>query len=182
MSFADLMTWSKLGVPVALPLRVEILMTNHIDQPLTVWYCDECRLPIDHPTNGMLIWDDPTDWRKESSEFERKMPVRFSIIHKVACDNRNDRQSMHLETMLGVTGLQWWASNLWNGPTAETMIFNGDFEAQAAMDLLYRLQVPYYEQARQYFDSSYASLELNNRTVISDEILKGIIENAGQVI
>ncbi|WP_449371784.1 hypothetical protein [Arthrobacter psychrolactophilus] len=157
-------------------------MTDHIDQPLSIWYCDECHQAIHKPAEGMLTWIDSTDWRKKSSEFQRKMPNRFSIVHQNVCDISGDGQSMHLEAMLGVTGLQWWASNLWNGPTADPKIFNGDFEAQSAMDLLYRLQVPYYEQARQYFDSSYASLELSNRTVMSDEILKGIIENAGQAI
>ncbi len=158
-------------------------MTDHIDQPLSVWYCDECRQAINDPADGMLVWSDPTDWGRAGSQLERKFPNRFSIVHKTACDPFTENpSSMQLDEMLGVTGLQWWASNLWNGPTSDPKIFSGDFEAQAAMDLLYRLQVPYYEQARQYFDSSYASLDLSNRTVISEDILKGIIKNAGQAI
>lgn len=151
-----------------------------IDPPLTLWYCDECRQPITDVYSGTVCWEDPSEINSDSGRLEYDFPAKYVIVHKVRCDDLRERTSSHdLNYMVGPLGMQWWAYFLWRGPMSEPMQFVQGINPKPVMDLFYRLFIPYYEQARQHFNSQYAREVLDGGTIYSESELKGIIESSG---
>ncbi|MCU6481295.1 hypothetical protein [Arthrobacter sp. A2-55] len=157
------------------------MANTRIDPPLTIWYCDNCKGQITEPHAGTVSWNDPTVVSDNVGVVQNDFPEKFYILHKGACDNMQRLPKSHdLNTMLGVNGLQWWAGYLWNGPTTAPMNFVPGVDLKPAMELLYRLQVPYYEQARRYFNTSYSQYLTDSTTTFTESTLRGIIEREGE--
>ena len=61
----------------------------------------------------------------------------------------------------------------------EPMQFAPGINPKPVMDLFYRFFIPYYEQARQDFNSQEAREALAGGTIYTEHTLKLIIENSG---
>lgn len=151
-----------------------------IDPPLSLWYCDECGEPITDVGLGGVSWEDPTEINSETGRLAHDIPTKYFIFHKVRCDDMQKRTSWDdLSYVAGPLGTQWWAGFLWRGPKAEAMDFVPGVSVKPALELFYRLFVPYYEQARRHFNSQEAREALTGGTIYTEHTLKWIIENSG---
>lgn len=151
-----------------------------IDLPLTRWYCDTCRQPIDDPQMANVCWEDPTSSDIVDGQLQHDHPGSILIVHKGKCDDMRTYTSNHsLDVMLGTEGMQWWATIfLWSGPAAESMKFVPSVDMKPVLDLFYRLHVPHYEQARRHFKSEEAIQSIKGRSVLTESMLKEIIDRA----
>jgi hypothetical protein len=113
-----------------------------MDEPLKTWYCDTCGEKIAHPSKGYVIW-------KNSPE---RKAHGFKIIHQGKCDQDDHHASSALTDFLGPDGLAKLLSHLSVGP------FKGGGRSDVKdldeyVDFIRRVQSPYYEEARKYFDN-----------------------------
>lgn len=121
--------------------------SKQIRKPLTVWYCDFCKEPIEDVKNGYVIWKCTDELRLHS----------FKIIHSVKCDQREDyTQSMAMEKFLGIDGITTLLSFLSPGPIISNLSSGSvqqihDFDE--FVDFFRRVQIPYYEEARRKFNN-----------------------------
>jgi hypothetical protein len=123
-------------------------------EPLRSWICDTCSEPITDPTRALVVWRSDADSYTYSD---------FLIVHKTFRDRANPRycdpeaeagytMSLDLDRILGVNGLTMLLSWLSYGPLkggGGSRIAPSDLDA--FVDLVRRVQVPNYEQARPRF-------------------------------
>lgn len=111
--------------------------------PLSSWTCDVCGDTIHKVEDGYLIWKNGDDMRAHG----------FKIIHRGQCDQKDHACSGALADFTGPAGLSVLLSHLSMGPLAAA---RGASHCDVGnldefVDLVRRLHVPYYEQARQRF-------------------------------
>ena len=113
-------------------------------EPLTNWFCDRCGEVIENIDAGHVVWRRDQDLR----EYD------FSIIHRT-CDVGNQFPCWEeLRDFVGSDGLSELLSFVSLGPfisqpgVAST---RGPADNDQFVDLIRRVQLPYYEEARQYF-------------------------------
>lgn len=119
-------------------------------QPLKQWVCDACGEVIKSPKDGYVQWNRNSDL--EISDFvivhhkpasPRKHTENGCYIYDCDCD---------LESFLGESGIVELHGLLDPGPyhmpEYKTMVTN----IRKWSDFYKRLQLPYYEEARQYWD------------------------------
>ena len=113
-------------------------------KPLEEWICDVCGQVIESEEEGYLIWK-RNDKSKAGS---------FKIIHHVKCDLDDHGSSLPLDSVTGSAGLSRLLAFWTTGPL-QTRLFDADHDdiadSSELVDLIRRLHVPYYEEARQYF-------------------------------
>lgn len=111
--------------------------------PLGLWYCDVCGNLIEPPQKAYVIW-----------KSKGKVAKDFKIIHQNQCDLHDHNASIPLDNLLGLDGLTYLLAFLSVGPIHHNSTTSRepqieDFEAY--VDLVRRVQIPYYEQARRRF-------------------------------
>ncbi|MET0283260.1 MAG: hypothetical protein ABW352_02275 [Polyangiales bacterium] len=112
-------------------------MTVFEVEPFTRWRCDECGQPIEQACDGWV------EWRERDGVL-----CDFRIVHHVSasprgeqgCYGSNISGNMLMEETLGVDGLAWLL-----GVLAKTAVERAQFA-----ELMRRLQVPFYEMARNH--------------------------------
>lgn len=163
-----------------------------IDAPLTVWYCDVCDEPIvrtseatrtdGRPGNvppektGLVAWSNTRF--KDKSLPERTISSDYKLVHVSTCDTNPNDATWHTDDLLGVEGLQRWSELLWNGAGTEPFQLAAGTTLNPSLDLLFRFQVPYYEQARRYLNTDAAHEILGGRVILSSEDWQEIIRRA----
>jgi hypothetical protein len=117
-------------------------------KPLAKWQCDNCQQPVTGET-GFLEWI-------EEEDLSKPLARRFYIVHnKIGCLHHSEhvgRRDNHLHYYLGTDGLQKLleiAGNAARGKRAVSDMIE-------FVEIIRRLQVPYFEQARLHF-KQYAS-------------------------
>ncbi|MFC0115663.1 hypothetical protein [Kibdelosporangium aridum] len=121
--------------------------------PLQSWRCDTCRSPIDDATLGIVTWRHDDDG----------CYLDFRIVHKnmngLQCDPGSENgfiDSLEIVNFLGPAGLgellSWISTSRAGGARARGVV---DLEAYG--DLVRRLQLPFYEEARPFFGQSTRS-------------------------
>ena len=143
-----------------------------MDTPLSIWYCDHCGKPISEARTGYIIWR--SDGKKSHD---------FRIIHQNICDNKSFGASMHLSHFLGVDGmtrlLAFFSAGKLRADNAKDINRSAIDETDNFVDLIRRLQIPYYEEARRYFGCSEVwddFYDAGEDTPYTPESLKRIIE------
>ena len=141
-----------------------------MSKPLTTWYCDVCGEIIGSPQEGYVIWK-TSDVPKSHS---------FKIIHQGKCDLKDHPASAALEDFLGDNGLTYLLSHLSAGPLIASR--NGGGHRSVAdihefVDLIRRLQIPYYEQARRKFSLA----EVRNDFSDANEVYPYMPENLKRI-
>jgi len=122
-----------------------------MDKPLTTWYCDSCGGPITDLTQSLLTWD--TDDTGRATEFR--------IVHKSMGGRQCDpyrapsprfTSSNELSNYVGADGLAALLSFLSAGPLiGKTASFPRVADFDQFVDVVRRLQTPWYEEARSHF-------------------------------
>jgi hypothetical protein len=115
--------------------------------PLEQWICDTCGDVIDGPENGYTIWKQDDDRTLHS----------FKIVHHPDCDQEDHTLSVSLERMTGMLGMTKLLSYLSLGPFHIGAGERKPRDLDEFVDFFRRLQVPHYEEARQYYDREEAS-------------------------
>lgn len=170
-------------------------MAVTIDPPLTLWYCDVCGEHIlrsreaealggelgnvPPEKTGIVVWSEPqlSEHDPESDETpEKSLPTDYTIVHKLTCDTTTG-PFWETDSLLGTEGLQLWSELLWHGNESEPLRFAPGTILNPTLDLMFRFQVPYYEQARRYLNTEFAHNYLQGRIVLSEEGYKAIIRN-----
>jgi hypothetical protein len=155
-----------------------------IDAPLTTWYCDNCggaivqHSPGTPPEQtGVVAWQQPALQFAENPDerAQKSLATAYKVVHKIKCDNDRSDATWETDTLLGVEGLQLWSELLWNGPYQESFQLSTNTQLSPTLDLLYRFQVPFYEQARLYLRTQSAQEILGGRAVLSEDSWKRII-------
>lgn len=126
-----------------------------MDTPLTCWYCDVCKKPIDEIDRGYVIW------RSDEAGMARD----FKIIHKVVCDDNQYPSSLALRDFVGPKGLVILTSLLSLGPIKSHFgdpPHNRVADMDQWVDLMRRVQIPHYEEARHRLFSKEAYLHEND--------------------
>lgn len=136
-------------------------------KPLKEWICDKC---------GEIVSNDP-DCGYVLAYYEPGTGKyrKFSIIHKNKCDDGHKCGSWALEDFSSRDGLSLLLELLHPGPIVHSEFCSIAPERMGAfVDLARRLFVPYYEEARQFFNTT--SDEGNGFEEYTQEGLKRIIE------
>jgi hypothetical protein len=122
--------------------------------PVGPWYCDVCDDLITDPADGYVVWGrdggDDGDWRDRD----------YLIIHTGRCDPKGLEYpaSLPLTAFMEVDGLTRLLSDLSIGP----LKLAGDDSRNTShvenlndfVDLVRRVQIPQYEEARRRFGES----------------------------
>lgn len=111
------------------------------------WYCDTCGGQITNPEEGYVTWNVDEQHHEHG----------FVIIHKIGCDDERRPSGVPLADLVGFDGLTRLLSFLSVGPLraddehpTDPSITNID----EFVDLIRRLQLPFYEEARHHFANS----------------------------
>lgn len=142
-------------------------------EPLKEWVCDKCHDLVDIK-GGWVEW--VNDDGKRNS---------FHIVHKASkCfhhTNAPGRQDMHLDAFLGIEGLQHFLAMLDVGPIIDPKnsypVLTPDM--RSFVDTVRRLHIPYYEEARLYFQDEFSHGEfggVNEVAIFTPDYCKAIIE------
>ncbi len=123
-----------------------------MSETIACWRCDICRDLIEDPEQGYVIWMNDSQHRAYD----------FKIIHHVKCDRDDHTSSSALADFLGHEGLTKLLSHLSLGPIKITLgqgHASGVVNIDEFVDLVRRVQTPFYEAAR---------LNFNRPEVLSD--------------
>lgn len=150
--------------------------------PLKQWICDTCGEIIELPEHGWL------EWRQD----ENLKAFDFRIVHHKLYSPRrpgddcyrSDNSHNHLDDYVGEDGLPHLLCLLYGGIHIDPDLGRHSCpdvnvkDIREWMELIRRLQVTYYEEARQYFDraSEDGHFEGVCGNIFRPEELKYIIE------
>jgi hypothetical protein len=129
------------------------------------WFCDTCDGQVTDPADGLVIWRDPSQGGGGRAFHD------FKIVHKGRCDPQVEAGytlSLGLGRFTGPDGLTLLLSWLSAGPLqggGRPRIAPQDLDSY--VDLVRRVQVPGYEQARRRFGDP----GVRKRYAASDETL-----------
>lgn len=111
-------------------------MSSFEGEPFVRWRCDECGQQIDDPVDGWV------EWRERDGALHE-----FRIVHHISASPRGGPQgcygsdiagNMLLERTLAVDGLAWLLGMLDRSTVVQSQF----------AELVRRLQLPFYENAR----------------------------------
>ncbi len=150
-------------------------------KPLGQWVCDSCKELIETPDDGWLEW----------VGMDELPPQEFHIVHNnEMCfrhSRRRERQDNHLKYFLGPDGLvelmALFDPGLHNKPKPSDVVLPKDMLEWA--EIVRRLHIPYYEEARQLWRIAASEGELDgisaSRPYTQDFMLQ-IIEKYGDSV
>ncbi|AMY56499.1 hypothetical protein A3L23_05201 (plasmid) [Rhodococcoides fascians D188] len=112
-----------------------------MSEPLTNWKCDSCGDAIVEPAKALVV-----------ARYDRdRHPFGWLIVHKGDCDPAGYMFNVELTSFLGAEGLAHLLAFLSAGPLKGGGASRiADFDG--FVDLVRRVQTPYYEEARPRFD------------------------------
>lgn len=153
-------------------------------KPLEQFICDTCGQVIDSPKNGFLEW---------ITTHDPSQRMDFNIIHgkwasplpgEGKCsqhETKLGRSDHHLDEFIGIKALEYflpwiddgpWISEDYKGPQIHYL--------REISELLRRLTLPYYEEARLYFDKAIEDGVIddpgNPHTYTSPSYLKTVVD------
>lgn len=117
-----------------------------MDRFFTKWYCDACGQPIDDVKKGYVIWKTNDEARTHS----------YKIVHQGPCFLKDYDASAELKTFLGEEGLVRLLAQLSIGPIMRLRGNKSQCDAadmDEFVDLVRRVQTPFYEEARRHFSN-----------------------------
>lgn len=131
-------------------------------KPLQQWYCDSCREIIKKPEDGWVHWrkekrgQAPTEWGVHSIEILHR--AHTSPRGEGGCFRAPIEKELHLSRFLGPEGIARLVSmmdvGVYHDPDRLELVGVKDIRNWA--EVFRRLHLPYYEEARRYFDRARA--------------------------
>lgn len=158
-------------------------------QPLKQFICDECGGVISKPEDGYVEWISKFD--DEKGEF---ISSGFRIVHHFTKSplknnnsegcykygNKKNRSDSHLDYFMedvNNTLASFLDTGFINNPSRENR--NSIVDFPEFVDFSRRLTVPYYDEARKYFNDIYNDADhcgFSSESIFREEKLKSIIE------
>lgn len=146
-------------------------------EPLKQWYCDTCGEIIESPEDGYVQF-------KRNDKFGYS---DFIIVHHKSASPRKYHQKgcyqyssdCDLESFLGNHGKIELLSMLDPGPYHMIEYESNDTNIRNWKDFFMRLQLPYYEEARRYWDRASTDGyfgDINEIMIYTPDYLKQMIE------
>lgn len=147
-------------------------------EPLKQWICDVCGKIIETPEDGYVVW----------GENEEGLIDKIRILHKnfhvdgekMGCDcDRRYSMSLPLESFLGDDGKVVFMSLVDPGPYFIEEYREHIANKRLFLDVFRRLQLPYYEEARLYWNKARADgyfAGANEVWIYLPQTLKNLIE------
>jgi hypothetical protein len=117
-------------------------------EPLRQWICDTCHEPVG-PDDGWLEWLEP-----ETGAYDFRITHHERKCQKHAY--HDDVGDMHLSTFLNAQGLQALLSMLDVGPLLDPDRTRtpATSDIPSLVEVIRRLHIPFYEEARLYFNAA----------------------------
>ncbi|MFC2164025.1 hypothetical protein ACFLT2_03385 [Acidobacteriota bacterium] len=159
-------------------------------EPLKQWICDACGEIIKSPSEGWV------EWLSDGEDLNFNSCHRFRIVHDCNSSPRGYRGCYtlpdtnicdnHLEYFLGEGGYLNLLNFLDPGPY---FMKDEDYKGPSVrnmrefVEFMIRLTIPYYEEARLYFDEAIANEDLalgDDISAYHPENLKRLIEIYGK--
>ena len=160
-------------------------------QPLKQWICDNCREVIEKPEHGWLEW--------LSERGERQNPYHgFKIVHHKPYSPRNPESSCYfydkppqgqskmdlpLNEFVGLHGMVHLLTFIDTGPFREEPFYGPHVkDLREWTELVRRLTLPYYEEARFYMKQANTDgffSESNEIWIYLPDTLKEVIKGYG---
>lgn len=143
-------------------------------KPLKEWICDTCH-------ERVSIKDGWLEWLNSRHEGAREFRITHNSSRCYKHTRHPDRADMHLDHFLGTNGLQVFLAMLDVGPVLDP---DQDElpavpERRSFVQAIRRLHIPYYEEARLYFDQARDEgwfMDCNEVAIFLPETCKRIIE------
>lgn len=148
-------------------------------EPGEQWICDVCGGVIEKSEDGYLQWKMNSDSKIEE----------FAIVHHISASPRRTQGGCYLEEpvrdfqldgFLGVNGVLRLQSLIDPDPFHRGAHYSRINNIQIWLETYRRLYIPYYEEARQYWEQALNDNyfnEMNELTIYYPENLKKIIEH-----
>lgn len=139
-------------------------------EPLTRWRCDVCEKWITSAEDGYVLW-----------EVEPNGVCDFQIVHQGECDADIASRSEALPSFLGPNGLARLTAFLSLGPARPGSRPVHATDADGWVDLVRRVQLPFYEEARAELQRKSAAGEYggwNEAAPYLQENLRGLANPA----
>jgi len=108
------------------------------------------------------------------------LAVAYKVLHKSKCDEILSDATWDADSLLGLEGLQRWSELLWNGASTDPFRLSAGSSLSPTVDLMFRFQIPYYEQARRYTHTESAQQIMGGRVVLSNDDWRQIITEGHQ--
>jgi hypothetical protein len=149
--------------------------------PLTQFICDTCGKVIEKPEDGWFEWS----FQVDSGRF---INDGFRICHdKLTCRQLDDHEHATgnpLSQMVFPQGLPHLYNLLDVGPYHQKQFLGPEVkDFRGYMDIIRRITIPYYEEARQYWDKFILDDNLppvSERMLYTSSFLIGLIERYSQ--
>ncbi|MBS5969508.1 MAG: hypothetical protein KIB11_10365 [Clostridium perfringens] len=147
-------------------------------EPEEQWICDVCGEVIEKPEDGYLQWR-----MSSNSKIEQ-----FAIVHHISASPRRtlggcyleDVRDLQLDKFLGVNGIVRLQSLIDSDPFHRGQHYSKIEDIQLWLEIYRRLYIPYYEEARQYWEQALKDNyfdEMNELIIYYPENLKKMIEH-----
>jgi len=137
-------------------------------EPLTQWKCSRCggMVSVDQ---GYVTWDDDTQG-----------PRNFNIVHQDRCDSGVQHSSAALGDFLGPDGLAYLTSMLSYGPALQGQGSPTAPNLEQFTDFLRRVQLPFYEEARQRYQEQDVQDDLQGTNQVAPYLQRYMRRLAGE--
>lgn len=120
-------------------------------EPLNQWICDTCGEVIERPEDGYVIWKED-----EEGKLDDILIIHRNGLPNKSCDDKSYRLSLDLESFIGANGLVRLLSIVDPGPYHCNEYSNKVSNMRKFVDVIRRLHIPYYEEARLYWHEALA--------------------------
>ena len=149
-------------------------------EPLKQWICDVCGEIIEKPEDGYVVWG--TD---QEDKLDKMLILHKNNRHKDGTKTGCDREKMKytsllpLSSFLGDDGKVLFLSLVDAGPYHCPEYKNNVADVRLLLEVYRRLQIPYYEEARLYWDRAMEDgyfQEANEVWMYLPETLRRLIE------
>jgi hypothetical protein len=125
-------------------------------KPLKQWICDTCGQVIEKPADGYVIFDRNNKFQYQKFQIVHHLPESPLKDNPNGCYDPNLKLSMPLETFLGDAGKAYLLTMLDVGKYIQEEYRQQVSSIREWVELFRRVQLPYYEEARLYWDRAYA--------------------------
>lgn len=148
--------------------------------PLQQWFCDRCGDVIEKPGDGWLHWRD--DAAKGVHTIEILHHLRASPRGGAhGCYPESMDSDMHLDVMLGARGIAHMLAKVdvgeYHDRDGQSL---GKVDLRNWTEIVRRLHIPYYEEARRHFREARSNGDLdgiNEVALYLEDTLKQIVED-----
>lgn len=149
-------------------------------EPLKQWVCDVCGRIIESPEEGYVIWNENDDGMIDKIRIVHKNALKNGKQEGCDKDLKNYPRSSSLVSFLGDEGKVLFLSLVDPGPNFIKEYKKSISDIRLFLEVFRRLQLPYYEEARLYWNKARDAgffADVNEVSLYLPKTLKYIVDN-----